>query len=331
MKYLFILLICAFSFNGFAQISTTNVAPVAEQINNIPYDSMVNDLGENLYQYVGQEFYLNEFPEDFRQYGYRDFLIDYTKSAYDNSNIYKSTNSMNSKYENMAGLYFKVIDIIKSNKPKSALGFTEHFFKLQEKKSNDIVYYKYLVRQGKPIEPDLWKSKGDAIPSFPFIVTGYFEKQKTICVGKEYVFSDKILENENDFKTGKQLTIKTGDKWKCTDLTIDSKYFLLSIIAENSLGEKILMPYSNIKGKWSKGRSYTISEVENYSTRFGNNNFEKILKGEVVIGMTNEMCLLSWGNPEKINETITTNSKSEQWVYGKNYLYFDNGILTAIQ
>ena len=36
-----------------------------------------------------------------------------------------------------------------------------------------------------------------------------------------------------------------------------------------------------------------------------------------------------WGVPDKINETIT--SKIEQWVYSDNYLYLDNGKLTAIQ
>jgi hypothetical protein len=47
--------------------------------------------------------------------------------------------------------------------------------------------------------------------------------------------------------------------------------------------------------------------------------------------MTKEMCKLSWGEPEKINETITAGQKSEQWVYSDNYLYFDNGKLRAIQ
>ena len=47
--------------------------------------------------------------------------------------------------------------------------------------------------------------------------------------------------------------------------------------------------------------------------------------------MSKEMCELSWGKPKSINETITSGKKSEQWVYSDNYLYFDNGIVTAIQ
>ncbi|MFX9016039.1 hypothetical protein ABTN29_20430 [Acinetobacter baumannii] len=44
----------------------------------------------------------------------------------------------------------------------------------------------------------------------------------------------------------------------------------------------------------------------------------KILEGKVKIGMTKEMCLLAWGEPKKINETITA---------GKNQ---NNGFMTTI-
>jgi hypothetical protein len=40
----------------------------------------------------------------------------------------------------------------------------------------------------------------------------------------------------------------------------------------------------------------------------------------------------TWGSPEKINRTTTANKVSEQWVYsGYRYIYFDDGIVTAIQ
>jgi len=59
---------------------------------------------------------------------------------------------------------------------------------------------------------------------------------------------------------------------------------------------------------------------------------DAINKKSVLIGMTQEQARLAWGNPEKINRTITKWGVDEQWVYGRhNYLYFENGILTAIQ
>lgn len=53
----------------------------------------------------------------------------------------------------------------------------------------------------------------------------------------------------------------------------------------------------------------------------------------VSIGMTQERVLeSSWGRPQHVNRTTTVNGIHEQWVYGsRNYLYFDNGILTGIQ
>lgn len=56
-------------------------------------------------------------------------------------------------------------------------------------------------------------------------------------------------------------------------------------------------------------------------------------KGGVSIGMTKDRVLKSnWGKPIDINRTTTSRGVREQWFYGgKNYLYFENGILTTIQ
>lgn len=57
-----------------------------------------------------------------------------------------------------------------------------------------------------------------------------------------------------------------------------------------------------------------------------------ISNNQVMIGMTKEMCREAWGRPYNINTTTVASGTSEQWCYSmKNYLYFDNGILTAIQ
>ena len=57
-------------------------------------------------------------------------------------------------------------------------------------------------------------------------------------------------------------------------------------------------------------------------------------KEGVSIGMTREEVLKSnWGRPEHINRTSTATMESEQWVYpdGAGYLYFEHGVLTAVQ
>lgn len=59
---------------------------------------------------------------------------------------------------------------------------------------------------------------------------------------------------------------------------------------------------------------------------------EKRRRG-VSIGMSKEDVLASsWGRPASVNRTSTQYGTQEQWVYGDgNYLYFKNGVLTAIQ
>ena len=52
------------------------------------------------------------------------------------------------------------------------------------------------------------------------------------------------------------------------------------------------------------------------------------------IGMSADTVLkkTSWGQPSSVNRTTTAAGTREQWVYGGgNYLYFTNGVLTAIQ
>lgn len=62
-------------------------------------------------------------------------------------------------------------------------------------------------------------------------------------------------------------------------------------------------------------------------------NNQNIQKSDPAIGMTEQQVLdSSWGKPENINKTITTNDVEEQWCYSNNkYIYFDNGIVTTIQ
>lgn len=54
---------------------------------------------------------------------------------------------------------------------------------------------------------------------------------------------------------------------------------------------------------------------------------------EPAIGMTEqEVRNSTWGNPIRINTTTTAYGTSQQWVYSNyKYIYFENGIVTAIQ
>lgn len=61
-------------------------------------------------------------------------------------------------------------------------------------------------------------------------------------------------------------------------------------------------------------------------------SFKDSVKGKKIkIGMTKEEVELSWGKPSDINRTVTQYSTHEQWVYGKQYLYFEDNILNSWQ
>lgn len=319
------------SSTAFSQITTTKVAPINDVIETAVYDSTTNTIGKNIHQYVGQELYLNQLPENFRSFGYMNFLVDYKKSPFEKGNVYKSSDGFRSDYDAIAGKYFTVLDVIKSEEKNSLTGATYYFLKLEEKSSKDIAYFKWAANSSNPIEIDHLTIKDKGIPAFPFIVTGYFEKQKELFKGQSFVFSDRILKSAIDIETGKPITNELRANWKCVDLTIEDKSFILSFIFQNSFGEKILVPSTSVIGKYSRGRTYSLSAANNYASLFGDEFFEKILLGQVAIGMSDDMCLLSWGEPNSINETITSGIKSEQWVYDGKYLYFDNGTLSTIQ
>jgi len=315
----------AVSFSCFSQITTTKVAPKTEKIDNAPYDSTQNFLGRDVHKYIGQELYLKGMSDGMRKYGYRNFVIDHTQKTLANkSNVYKCCDGSNSKYNELAGKYFKVLDAIKPPIPeeeylKILYGDNRFFLKLQETESSDIIYYQY-------------DSESDKY-TFPFLVVGFFAKQKQIMIGKEFIIRGinwiSALEPITDMRTGNPIiNFEAGSKWKCVDLTVEERFYDLALILENDKGEQVPIGID-----YSKNQNFIFeyNQAERFKKKFGNENWKLILRGDVKIGMTKEMCELSWGTPSKINQTIIAGKKTEQWVYSDNYLYFDNGILTAMQ
>jgi hypothetical protein len=69
------------------------------------------------------------------------------------------------------------------------------------------------------------------------------------------------------------------------------------------------------------------------ASKFHPAQVEKKVRTGVTIGMTSdEVEDSSWGKPRSVNRTVVAGHIHEQWVYsGSSFLYFDDGILTAIQ
>jgi hypothetical protein len=56
-----------------------------------------------------------------------------------------------------------------------------------------------------------------------------------------------------------------------------------------------------------------------------------IQQQKIKVGMSPEQATLSWGKPKKINKSVGAWGVHEQWVYGTQYLYFENGRLSSFQ
>lgn len=97
--------------------------------------------------------------------------------------------------------------------------------------------------------------------------------------------------------------------------------------------EKLRPENTTYRAEWGKNRS-ALDRVEEKDRKkaLAADRAERRSKG-VRLGMTAEEVLMSkWGRPEHINRTTSLGGTREQWVYGgRNYLYFENGILTSIQ
>ena len=65
--------------------------------------------------------------------------------------------------------------------------------------------------------------------------------------------------------------------------------------------------------------------------KYGKAVYERLKKGYYWIGMTDEMALISLGNPNSNNRSVGSWGVHEQWVYKGMYLYFENGKLKSYQ
>lgn len=274
---------------------------------SIPYDSTANFLKDDVAKYTGQELWLKKLPPNQRELGYSNFVLNYKKSAdlNEEKNVYKCCDGYNSKYQDLADKHFFVEQVFKHEaKDKNTGERTQRtYLKLKELDSGDVVYYYY---------------EGLSEYSFPFVVMGYLEKQKSIIVGQKFVFASELLDYAVDLNTNKSIKSVLGDKWKCIDLTVDNLNFELSMIVENSKKQQIAVPLSAYTNRDLPRKVYTLSESADMLKRFGLNNYNRILQQKIASNMSKEMCKMSWGEPIDIEKSGNT----EKWIYPQGSITF---------
>jgi len=276
------------------------------------------------------------------------------------NNYYKAKlveDKENPHYETPAseilGKYFTIIDFIDSTKGEELRRF---LIKLAHKDNpSDVFYYRFSsgedeIRRG--------------VYFTDFLVVGYYEKVKKQYVNSYFYLApeiNNIFENIKDLATGSYISLTDhNEKWQCYDVTLLDEESTLSLIPaillKNEKGNRIATTFLDNTTATSKTtialKKFFITEARHNQLvkdaqdsedqkkqhkadiikKYGPTNGNLINNHKLAIGMTKEMCIASWGEPESINTTTMSGLVHEQWVYSMTeYVYFENGILTAIQ
>ena len=205
---------------------------------------------------------------------------------------------------------------------------------------------------------------------FAWVCHGYFDKIKDLYLGKDlvYIHNDKDYDIDDssyntyrfmdyDSKRNLMKKIPCNSVWKCTDVLVIAdrvKYFgspdfqnrVILNVENEQYGKYYIYASELIKRKLnSKSDEYFMSMEDFHKYQAEQNQLRAAAKAkaakaaeeaekrakERVIGMTKDQCIESWGHPTRINRTTTASRVSEQWVYSRRYLYFENGVLVTIQ
>lgn len=281
-------------FLCFSQIGVTKTKKTDVLIEK--YDSTYNFPAEKIDLLIGQELFVPPKNKDLRKYGYDVFLTDSLDAKYPNDNIYaKIKNGYSTQHDSVANRVFILKKIIN---PKAF----RPLLLLEDKENKQILF---------------WKYKMSFESAFPFLVNGYLKKIENNYIGKKFV----IREFSNPVKyinEGPEVEFGKTDLWEVKQLTLDYEYYSLAFILEKN-GQQILSFLEDFKKNSFEEKEF--AEIKKKYPKY----YENILNKTVVVGMPEKAVVLSWGLPKKINKS----SSSNQWVYDGNYLYFENGIMTA--
>ena len=183
-------------------------------------------------------------------------------------------------------------------------------------------YFKVQFENGKvaylPANTS-WKSRKQAFYEHVFDGTEYFK-------WREYLFRstpDEALsawqKNVADKKMAEKMRVEAER------MRVEAKYQAEQMKAEAERQAEKMKAEAESKAEQMKAEAESKAEQMKAEA-------ESKAKGGVRIGMTKKEVLKSnWGKPHSINKTTLANGTTEQWVYDfPNYLYFTNGVLTAI-
>jgi hypothetical protein len=196
-----------------------------------------------------------------------------------------------------------------------------------------------------------------------FILVANFVKHKKLYENQSLIYENTGFSTVDIRKTksNEYIEVNRNSKWFCKEVTLLEPHYSFSYVLQNKEGDLISVnkidgfSYESEVIKREEEKALAEKQlaerrqkeeqvryeqeqkrVESHRLfcveKFGKEKGELIAQGKVSIGMTKEMCRLSWGEPIWISKTTTEYSKYEDWYYGFiTSLHFTDDKLTRIE
>lgn len=242
--------------------------------------------------------------------------------------------------------------------------YSELAFELRDEISGEIIYYmeegnKYW--KNRLILTSYFVTQKNKYLGENLYPNGFTETYDLIKIETVEDEEGNLRKQRKRVRIGNENMSETETVWKCIDVTVLENTSQISFILQNKKGETVAVEdlkywkmekdiiESEKQLKISKQNLILIAQKEenerilkskiafakrkiDCEKKFGIENGEIIANNKVKIGMTKEMCRISWGIPIWSNKTTISEGTSEKWYYGLEYsLYFVNDKLMKIE
>ena len=122
--------------------------------------------------------------------------------------------------------------------------------------------------------------------------------------------------------TEEEVKHNINDVWECIDITIEDNGYNFVMLIKNQNGNVIGFMLDYIYNESDEINILTNTEYEKLVAKYGKTMVDAMRQRTIKIGMNKELLIMSWGKPDEIN---SNSYGADQWVYGTQYVYVNNG------
>lgn len=145
----------------------------------------------------------------------------------------------------------------------------------------------------------------------------------------EFKIGDTVtIMDARPYETWATLMISKGD----AKGTIFSQFVKLTPTLQGKIDEMVDKYNQEMaKRQERENKEAQVKRAKALRAKYGTEIANRLLKGQIWIGMTSDMAIDCIGSPNKVNRTVDASGTFDQWVYSDRYLYFHNGKLKSWQ